>query len=309
MIPETIRKTVVFSAFAACVAAAPGAALAQQTDRAQAATRNCGAVEAQPDTLPGAISYTYKSAGRPLRIHLFDPAPVTGENRPAVLFFFGGGWRTGKITAFEAQARALSARGYVTALADYRVSCRENVNALDSVADARSAYDWLRGQAHTLQIDPERIVLAGGSAGGHLAATTAMLADADDKPAALVLFNPAVDMELIGPRIGLTPEASSSISPMTLPLDGLPPTIVFHGKDDTTVPIGSVRAFCARVTGAGLSCDLTEYAGQKHSFFHSRTVDPAIKASPYDDTLKRMTDFLERIVPAKPGGALAKAPK
>lgn len=251
----------------------------------------CQAIAPQPDTLPGARSFTYRKARRrDLRLHVFAPA---GEAlpRPALLFFFGGAWRTGDITAFRDQARAFAARGYVAVLADYRVKCRDGSTPLDSLRDAQAAHAWLRANAQELGIDPRRIVLCGGSAGGHLALTVAMKVSPAYKPAAVVLFNPAVDLVTKAP-VALKLVARR-ISPSVLPVRALPPTLIFHGQDDRTVPIATVRAFCQRAVAAGQACRLDEYAGQGHGFFHLHDADPRIGASPYADTLVKALAFLD----------------
>lgn len=272
-----------------------GAANAQQT--APERPRGCEAVAPQPETLPGAASFTYRTAGRDLRLHAF-PAAGGGAAQPAILFFFGGGWRQGDVRAFEGQAKAMTERGMVAVLADYRVTCRDGTTAAQSAEDAMAAYEWILAHANDLKIDRQRVVLAGGSAGGHLALATAM--QAADKPAALVLFNPAVDLTAIAPVLRLSPEAAKAISPSALPVTGLPPMVAFHGQADTTVPIQTVRDFCRRATQAGRSCELHEYAGQGHGFFNSRADDPAIGASPYADTLARSIAFLQGLKLARP---------
>jgi acetyl esterase len=251
----------------------------------------CRAIAPQPDTLPGASSFTYRKAKRrDLRLHVFAPAGEASP-RPAVLFFFGGAWRTGDITAFQDQARAFAARGYVAVLADYRVKCRDGSTPLDSLRDAQAAHLWLRTNAEDLDIDPQRIVLCGGSAGGHLALTVTMKASPAHKPAAVVLFNPAVDLVSRAPMA--LKLVARRISPSVLPVQALPPTLVFHGQDDRTVPIDTVRRFCQRADAAGRVCRLDEYAGQDHGFYHLRQVDPAIGTSPYADTLTKALAFLD----------------
>lgn len=269
-----------------------GASLAQP-----AAEGRCAGVAPQEAQIEGAEAFVYADAGRPLKIHVLRPQNGVGP-RPAALFFFGGGWRQGDVRAFEGQAQALAQKGMVAVLADYRVSCRDGTTAADSAEDAMAAYDWIRAHAGDLKIDSRRIVLAGGSAGGHLALATAMRAS--DKPAALVLFNPAVDLTAMAPLLRLSPEAAKAISPSALSTAGLPPMTIFHGQADTTVPIQSVRDFCRRATEAGRRCEMHEYAGQKHGFFNSRADDPAIGASPYADTLARATMFLQHLKLARP---------
>jgi acetyl esterase/lipase len=247
------------------------------------------------EALPGAAAYEYRvGQGRTMRLFVFSPPGATRPS-PAILFFFGGGWRTGDVRAFEGQARTLAAHGMIAALADYRVACRDNTSPAAAEADAESAYAYMRREHERLGVDPARIVLSGGSAGGHLALTAAMLASPAERPAALVLFNPVVDMMTIAPAFGLTPSAAARISPSLLPVRELPPMIIFHGQADHTVPIATVRAFCARVEGAGGRCELHEYQGKAHGFFNSRVVDPALGASPYDDTLAHALAFLQAL--------------
>lgn len=255
----------------------------------------CQGVQPQPDSLAGARSFTYAEAsGRALRIHLFEPATAPGAAaaRPAVLFFFGGGWRAGRVESFARQARAFAAAGYVAALADYRVKCRDGTTPLAALDDARAAYAWLRERSSGLGIDRERIVLAGGSAGGHLALATAQrAAGSGAQPAALWLLNPAVD--LLGPAPWYLKPAALSLSPSVLPVWDLPPTLIQHGDADVVVPIASVRAFCARAAQRGRQCRLDEYAGVGHSFYQRRDADPALGGrSAYEDTLARAFEFL-----------------
>ena len=100
-------------------------------------------------------------------------SPRTGnprDKRPAIVCFFGGGWTGGTPRQFLPQCKYLATRGMVAIAADYRVASRNHVKAVDCVRDAKSAIRYVRKNAARLGVDPERIVAAGGSAGGHLAA-------------------------------------------------------------------------------------------------------------------------------------------
>lgn len=209
------------------------------------------------------------------------------DKRPAIVFFFGGGWTSGSIRQFQNQSRYLASRGMVAIAADYRVKSRHQVKAASCVADAKSAVRWVRANAGKLGIDPNRIAAGGGSAGGHLAAAVATLPGlddpADDKnvscvPNALVLFNPALvlapvaGMDLKGfaeradaERLGCEP---TEISPAHHVQKNAPPTIIFHGQGDTTVPIVTAEIFRDRMKEAGNRCELIAYEGQPHGFFN-----------------------------------------
>jgi acetyl esterase/lipase len=288
--------TILLCAALVALGAAAAVFLRQVIRRDRVTRRGQGAhVAPPPDTLPGADTYTYQTiSGRPLRIHLFQPADIATP-RPAILFFFGGGWRIGDARAFIGQAKAFAKRGFVAALADYRVFSRDRTTPLDAVADAQAAFAWVKTHAGQLAVDPGRIVLAGGSSGGQLALFTTMMLPADKRPAALVLFNPVVDVARMASKVHLTDAEARVISPSELPVAGLPPMIIFHGDSDHAVPIETVRAFRARVTAASGHCELVEYPGQAHGFFNVRAGDPVIGRSPYADTLRRALAFTNHL--------------
>jgi acetyl esterase/lipase len=239
-----------------------------------------------PPDMAGARVEMYKTVGdTQLKLWIFSPA--TASNAPAIVFFFGGGWSSGSPQQFEQQCRYLAKRGMVAITADYRVKTRHDAKPIQCVADARSAIRWVRSHAVQLGIDPHRIVAAGGSAGGHLAACTAVISEFDEKsedatvsaePNALVLFNPAL---VLAPLPGMDPTGFGTrvpaerlgteparISPVHHVKAGTPPTIIFHGRDDTTVPFKTVEAFATAMKRAGNRCELVGFDGQKHGFFN-----------------------------------------
>lgn len=268
-----------------------------------------------PPTFEGAAVETYKEInGTKLNLWIFQPEgkATPDAKRPAIVFFFGGGWSSGSPAQFERQSRHLASRGMVAITADYRVATRHKVKPTECVADAKSALRWLRKNAERLGIDPNRIAAGGGSAGGHLAAATATLPGLDQSgedhsvsavPNALVLFNPALvlapfgEMTLKGfeaktssERFGCQPEA---ISPIHHVREKLPPALIVHGKADTTVPYASAEAFAAAMKKAGNRCELVGYDGQPHGFFNGPGYEP---------TLAEMDKFLVSL------GYLAPAP-
>ena len=260
---------------------------------------------AYPPAFEGARVETYKEVGDvKLNVWIFEPAEKSADakKRPAIVFFFGGGWASGSPSQFERQCRHLASRGMVAITADYRVSSRQGVKPAECVADAKSCVRWVRRNAERLGIDPARIAAGGGSAGGHLAAAVATLPGLDAPgedtsvsavPNALVLFNPALvlapiaGMDLKGfeskvssERFGCEPEA---ISPIHHVHAGLPPTLIQHGRADTTVPFASAEAFSGAMKKAGNRCDLVGYDGQPHGFFNG---------AKYDETLAEADRFL-----------------
>ena len=265
-----------------------------------------------PPVIEGTKSETYRKVGdTELKVWIFEPAQKSAKPLPAIVFFFGGGWTGGSPTQFEPQSRHLAARGMIAIVADYRVKTRQDAKPADCVSDAKACVRWVRANAARLGIDPERIAVGGGSAGGHLAAAVATLPGLDtakdDKsvsclPNALVLFNPATvlttfpGLDLKGFGAGLDKEKfgcePTEISPIHHVKKGTPPTIIFHGKADTTVPYSTVEKFAEVMKAAGNRCELVGYEGQPHSFFNK---------SKYAETLAAADDFLVSLgyLPAK----------
>jgi acetyl esterase/lipase len=265
-----------------------------------------------PPVIEGTKSETYRKVGdTDLKVWIFEPAQKSAKPLPAIVFFFGGGWSGGSPTQFEPQSRHLAARGMIAIVADYRVKTRQDAKPADCVSDAKACVRWVRANAARLGIDPERIAVGGGSAGGHLAASVATLPGLDtakdDKsvsclPNALVLFNPATvltafpGLDLKGFGAGLDKEKfgcePTEISPIHHVKKGTPPTIIFHGKSDTTVPYSTVEKFAEVMKAAGNRCELVGYEGQPHSFFNK---------AKYAETLAAADDFLVSLgyLPAK----------
>lgn len=239
-----------------------------------------------PPKMEDCRQVVYKTIGD-TKLELYIFGPDRPESAPAVVFFFGGGWQNGTPQQFEYQCRQLAKRGVVAITVDYRVGSRQGVKPTACVADARSAIRWVRSHAKELGIDPMRIAAAGGSAGGHIATCTAWIDTFDEtnepkdisaKPDALILFNPALvlaplegyDPKGFGTRVpeqrlGTQPQ---SISPAHQVQANAPPTIIFHGREDTTVPIESAEAFTKVMKGMGNRCELKVFDGQKHGFFN-----------------------------------------
>lgn len=245
---------------------------------------------AYPPPIDADDRVTYKTIdGNALDLWVFTPS--ADEPRPAVIFFFGGGWRQGTPTQFVEQSKWLASRGMVAIIADYRVSSRHQTTVIDAVADARSAVRFVRTNAQRWNIDSRRIAAGGGSAGGHLAAATASIDafDAADDPAevsaepdALILFNPALALGSIPgievpagrlaalrERVGTDP---TDVSPSHNLDESLPPTIVLHGTADRVVPYLTAEHFCDAARALGRTCRLVGYDGEGHGFFnHGRS--------------------------------------
>jgi acetyl esterase len=258
----------------------------------------------QPLTIDGAATHVYKTVGgHELRLHVFsEDASGADARRPAIVFFFGGGWTQGSVTQFVTQATHFARRGMVAIVADYRVSARHGTSPFEAIADAKSAVRWVRANAARLRVDPDRIVASGGSSGGHIALSTAVFDTFDEgsedkavssKPNALVLFNPAVNTgdpgaERLKERFA---NRGRDGSPFHHLRRGLPPALIVHGKADQVVPYADVERFCAESKALGNRCELVGYDGAPHGFFNQRIAE----GKWYRETLAEADRFLTEI--------------
>lgn len=232
---------------------------------------------------------TYLTAsGVELKLDVYRPRGASGP-LPTVLFFHGGGYR---ITATK-EASVLNVvpwlqMGWNAVNVEYRPT---NVAlAPAAVEDARCAVRWVMQNAKEYGVDPERIVLTGQSAGGHLAYIGAMLPESAGldrrcpgrdplKVAAVVSWygisdyrslvdDPARDYAVtwIGPQPNRM-EVARLVSPMTHVRAGLPPTLVIHGDADPIVPFDQAVRIVDALKKAGVTAELFTVPGGRHGNF------------------------------------------
>ncbi len=214
-----------------------------------------------------------------LSLHFSFPVDwKPSDKRPAIVFFFGGGWKNGSYLQFVSQSDYFASRGMVAASADYRIESIHHTKPDKCVEDAKSAVRWLRQHASELGIDPDKVVASGGSAGGHIAACTALIdafdADTDDrsisaKPNAMVLFNPALNIdELTAERKGSAEDVAKAeaITPNRFIKAGTPPAILFFGANDALKK--GADGYLAKARPLGLRAELWTAPDQGHGFFN-----------------------------------------
>jgi acetyl esterase/lipase len=255
------------------------------------------AVHAAP---PVGTKHIYKTVdGRDLAIYVTKPDQwKAGDSRPAILFFHGGGWTGGAPGQFTEHSRYFASRGIVCFQAQYRLLNRKNTDPPTvCIRDARSAMRWVRSRAQEFGIDPNRIASAGGSAGGHLAATLGTI-NAHDEPGedtsvsvrsnAMILFNPVFDNGPDGwgqKRVG---DRYREFSPMHNITADTPPAIVFLGDSDSLIPVSTLEHFQNNMQAAGVRCESKVFAGMPHGFFNPGKYGN----KPYVETVRAADRFL-----------------
>lgn len=247
----------------------------------------------------GQSKLLYKTVGRDsLFIELYSPDISISKPAPVMVFFFGGGWKGGGIDQFRPQAKYFVKRGLITALVDYRVMSRNGASPFTCLRDAKSAIRYLRANADSLGIDPNKVICSGGSAGGHLAAATSVIEGynepSDDltidcKPNVLVLFNPVIDNGPGGYGYERIREDYLSFSPLHNLRKNASPTIIFLGTKDHLIPVETAKYYQKVMQKLELRCDLHLYENQKHGFFNYKNFEF------YQQTVLEVDKFLQSL--------------
>ncbi|WP_412543879.1 alpha/beta hydrolase [Longispora sp. K20-0274] len=222
-----------------------------------------------------------------LDVKLPDRAPA--GTRPAVVWVHGGGWNLGDRGEAPMWHRWLNDRGYAVFAIDYRLAPPARWD--QAPGDVRCAVGWVKAHAERYQVDPGRVMLIGGSAGGNLALMGAY-ADERVKPScdvgdtsvrAVAAFYPATDVAGVWrdsgfPNVrgwaenytGGTPEQQPEhyrlASPVGYVRPGLPPTLLMHGERDHIVPYPQSPELAARLTAAGVANELVSIPYAEHIF-------------------------------------------
>ncbi|MDH3583935.1 MAG: alpha/beta hydrolase fold domain-containing protein [Phycisphaerae bacterium] len=224
-------------------------------------------LQPMPDT-----RWTYKEVdGKRLQLSVFLPDGYeSGTRFPTIVIFHGGIWNAGDVSWHFPDCDYWSRRGMIAVSVDYRLRDRDGVNVpLECVKDAKSAIRFLRKNAKKLKVDPNKVVAAGGSAGGHLAMATATLTNEkinDESfdlsisavPNAIVLWNPWFKCE-------------ESLSPPKHIVKALPPVITFAGGKDKGIPVGEMKAFHEQLKQAANTSRLYVGKNGKHGFCNGRS--------------------------------------
>ncbi len=222
---------------------------------AQAPQRARGPVDYPPlpdwVTIQRAIHYDHYAA---TVLDILSPKTLGGASMPGVVVFHGGGWvHSGKETAYNSLCLPYLERGFVVANVEYRVSSQATAPA--AVTDALDATHWFFRHARQYHVDPRRIVVTGGSAGGHLALMVGMtpksahLGPVTQVAAVVDGYGITDAVELLsGPHrqswaddwVPAGPERvelALKVSPLTYVRHDLPPIFIAQGADDPTVPV------------------------------------------------------------------------
>lgn len=252
------------------------------------------------------VVYSRIPGYRPLVLDIYQPKH-DGTSKPLVLYIHGGGWFTGHtrhlgaLTNLPALLADLASEGFVVASLEYRLSGETPFPA--ALQDAQSALRFLKTNAAKYRVDPTRSGIWGASAGGHLAALTALTcSDPSFNPApipgglkcvqaavtwyGIFDFSPIVTtavkdtsspkpvFKFLGCRAeDCTSEIIDEASPISHVSAKAPPFLLLHGEADAVVAVEQSRNFEARLMAAGVPVDSVYFEAVGHSWIGATSDD------------------------------------
>ena len=234
--------------------------------------------------------------GADLKLDVYRPASASA--RTAILYFHGGGWRAGSREMMRPDARAMAELGFVGIPAQYRLVGQAPWPA--QIHDVKAAIRWTRAHAHELDIDPQRIVLWGSSAGAQLALLAAGTPDVPElegelgprgvssQIAAVIAVHPPVSFHvgestdrsstssraLLGESA--TEEQARAASPIAHVSEKFPPTLLLHGTQDRMVHHSASQRMFDALRAARAAADMHLFHGHTHGFASLPSVRAAV---------------------------------
>jgi len=249
-----------------------------------------------PDNIEIFKNIEYKKVdSTSLQLDIYRLKDLT-EPKPVMIFIHGGSWRSGKRSDYLPYLIDYAEKGYVTATVSYRLIKEAIFPA--AVQDVNCAVKWIKKHAADYGINPDKIVLIGGSAGGHLAMMIGYGGNEE-------IFSEECDIQissevnaiinLYGPVDLTTPYAISTYqvkdflnttydqdpkifelaSPNTYISNDDPPTLTFHGSIDSLVPVSQADSLDVWLEKAGVPHEYHRLKGWPH------TMDLSVKVNAY----------------------------
>lgn len=227
-------------------------------------------------------------------------SPIDAESAtPVVVFFYGGGWRSGAKESYEFVASALTEAGLTVVIPDYRLF--PDVTFPTFVEDGAKAYAWVISNIERFGGRPEQTFVMGHSAGAHIAASIALDGrylerenlTTDSIRGFIGLSGPYDFLPLSGYLEDVFPEPQRTQSqPIEFVSRSAPPTLLIHGEEDDTVRIENSESLARKLRESGVDVRLKTYEGVGHA----RVV--AAMAPPLDflaQTFEDSVTFIEEI--------------
>jgi len=242
---------------------------------------SAGSTLALDKATPPGKEFIYKhSSGKPQALEVYfpdghDPAKA---KVPCVLLFHGGGWSSGDLSTFRYDCQYFASRGLVAATANYYMVPKDERKKLPAgtsrksfcITDAKSAIRWMKQHAVELGIDPTRIIVGGGSAGGHISILSTINLGLND-PADPKEFDTSVAAYLLfNPALSAADAKYPEVDALNYLKAGFPPAIVFFGTEDKWKNGWDTAYRKLKTFGAGDRINLRLAEGESHAFFNKQ---------------------------------------
>jgi acetyl esterase/lipase len=245
----------------------------------------CDSSSAQPKNIEPKTEICYSTISKPLYLDLFRP-PINTSPLPLIICIHGGGWGAGTRAEMFELAMGLTKCGFCAACIDYRLAPVNRFPA--AVVDVKTALNYLREHAKELNIDPRRIGVVGGSAGGHLAllmATTSAdiqqlraasptapcpvkavvsISGPTDLAAELPKNSELVVENFLGKKRAQADDLWKQASPINYVTRYAAPMLVIQGDADEIVPYYQAVSFVSACKKAGASAELITLHNRSH---------------------------------------------
>ena len=247
--------------------------------------------------------------GKALKLDIYRPK-VMPRPAPVLIFIHGGSWKSGKKEDYKCYTLDFAKRGYVTASISYRLLPHSNFP--DAVEDVKCAVRWIRAHAADYHIDPQKIAVIGGSAGGHLAMMVGYSSDIPDfdvciedstsscVQAVVNLYGPvdlttdytkghSIIIDFIGKSYEENPVGYEQASPIKYISNDDPPTLIFHGTIDDLVPVSQADSLKKILDKADVANEYYRLKGWPHAMDVAQPVNNYCK--------NKMMNFFNRYIP------------
>jgi len=248
-----------------------------------------------------------KAGDKSLQLDLYSPKKMD-KPAPGIIFIHGGGWTSGHRRDMKFYTVNFAKRGYVCATVSYRLAGEALFPA--AVQDVKCAVRWMCANAKKYNIDPDKIVVSGNSAGGYLALMTGYSSDVPElecdsgnvgvssRPQAVINFYGPVDLttdfarkkslvvDFLGKSYDEDPKLHEFASPISHLTKDDPPTLILHGTIDSTVPIKQADMLADKLKSFGIDYLYEKYEGWPHTMDLAEAVNQRCQY--------QMVQFLEK---------------
>jgi acetyl esterase/lipase len=266
-------------------------------------TMNAGAVQT-PETNIAADTFLNIAYGNNAlqRMDIYLPENRSSAKTPSLILLHGGGWNSGSRHSLSAYIDSFKRRmaSYAIFNIDYRL-VSANTHFTDQATDIKSAVDFIAAHSKEYNINPEKFVMVGISAGAHLALLQSYKYSSPNIAAVVDFFGPAdlISMynnpwnamipHLMESAIGGTPQTNDDyrqLSPVSFINADTPPTLIFHGKQDYVVDVSQSQRLQTKLQQAGIKHKLVIYPNAGHGWF----------GNTLSDSFDKMKLFLDEVM-------------